>query len=128
MAQVTKYRCDFCNREVEDPYLEAGWLKISGGISRSWGIRSKGRDGDARTDFLKDQEFCNVECMVGALNRFRQSRRGPDPTPAPRAQPWEDPLPDDEGPPSDDAVRAYESSIGESLADLDLGDPFGPDR
>jgi len=108
VAQVTKYRCDFCKREVEDPYLEAGWIQISGSLTRSWGVRRRGRDGDAQSDYLKDQEFCNVVCLVARLDAERKLKRGPDPEPAmpqpiegdpfktpSKKPPWEDPLPDD---------------------------------
>jgi hypothetical protein len=111
MAQVTKYRCDQCAKEVEDVYLEQGWLKFEGSITRSWGIRSKGRDGDARTDYIgKSSEFCSAECLVKHLDKLRKEKRGPTPLPyhnpnlpiavadpfKEKLKPWEDPLPDDE--------------------------------
>lgn len=103
MSKITKYRCDFCCREVEDPYLEAGWVHISGAITRAWGIRKNG--GDAQNDYLKDVEFCNIGCLVSALDGVRRNARGPKPVDAPRAEadpfkpekkPWEDPLPPDD--------------------------------
>jgi hypothetical protein len=81
VATVTKYRCDFCKREVEDTYLEPGWIQIHGNLTRSWGTRRRGRDGDAQTDFLKDEEFCNVICLVAKLDAERKAKRGPEPKP-----------------------------------------------
>jgi len=80
VAQVTKYRCDFCKKEVEDTYLEAGWIHITGTIARSWGERARGRDGDGRADFIgNNPEFCCVECLVAALDAYRKEHKGPDP-------------------------------------------------
>jgi hypothetical protein len=115
MAQVLKYRCDFCQKEVEDTALEPGWLRFNGSVSRSWGVRAHGRSGDAGTDFIeKSSEFCSTECLVARLDALRKEKRGPDPMPVvipdpdkigafgepdpfkepPKKQPWEDPLPD----------------------------------
>lgn len=122
MATVTKYRCDFCKREEEDPHLVNGWITVQGSISRSWGVRARGREGDARADYLGgNPEFCSVECMVAALDAYRRMKRGPDPNsprpdnpmivsdpfkekpkgPPPKPKPWEEPpvLSDDEQPP-----------------------------
>lgn len=130
MARVEKFRCDHCGKEVEDPYLENGWLKFDGAISRSWGIRRRGRDGDAQTDYIgKSSEFCSVKCLVAALDKIREEKRGPKildlpdelpnvvPDPfkePPPKRPWEDPLPEED---VSDAVRAYESSIADAKAD-----------
>ena len=97
-------------------YLEAGWLKFDGVVSRSWGVRAKGREGDARTDYVKGpSEFCSVECLVKALDQQRKRKNGPEPVPyrdpklplavadpfKEKPKPWEDPIPDDEPHPSD---------------------------
>lgn len=103
MSTVTKYQCDHCGKEVADPYLEQGWLKISGSMTRSWGVRKNGRDGDGQADFLKDIEFCGIECLVSAMDALRSQHRGP---PLKKIQsqlskrldkkPWEDPLPEED--------------------------------
>jgi hypothetical protein len=78
VARVTKHRCDHCQKEVEDPYLEEGWLAINGSLTRSWGVRKQGNRGDAQTDFIEpNPEYCTVNCMVLALDAQRERRRGP---------------------------------------------------
>jgi hypothetical protein len=107
MATITKYRCDHCHKEVADTYLENGWLKFAGGISRSWGTRE--RAGNVSHDFIeKGCEFCSIACLVAHLDAIREKARGPkidtpplvvaDPfkSEAARKAPWEDPLPEDE--------------------------------
>ncbi len=106
MTTVTKYRCDHCGKEVEDVYLENGWLKIQGALTRSWGVRKRGREGDAQTDYIHDVEYCSIDCMISALDKVRDEKRGPkppkpqdfapDPFKPPPKQPWEDPLPDED--------------------------------
>jgi hypothetical protein len=129
VASITKYRCDHCAKEVEDPYLENGWLRFQGHITRMWGTRKHGTQGDGKTDYIGgNSEFCSVRCLVAALDKLRTEHKGPpvDPKPKPVTvvesdpfklspedapkKPWEDPLPDDD---VSDAVRAYESSIGD---------------
>jgi hypothetical protein len=64
--------------EVDDTYLVDGWIHVSGAISRSWGVRKRGREGDAQSDYLeKNPEFCSIECLVAAFDEKRRLLRGP---------------------------------------------------
>jgi hypothetical protein len=107
MAQVTKYRCDHCKREVEDTYLVDGWIHVNGSISRSWAERKLGRHGDAQADVLeKNPEFCSIECLVAAFDAKRRQAGAPPvneritqmvqadpfkPEPPPKPKPFEEP-------------------------------------
>jgi hypothetical protein len=123
MAQITKYTCDHCGKEVADTFSEAGWLKLMGGVTRSWGIRT--RKGDGQIDYLSNSsEFCSIACFVGALDKLRGEKGGPrvretavtavDPFPAPAKPRSPVPLALDEDGDAENAVRAYESSIADA--------------
>jgi len=110
VASITKYRCDHCGKEVEDIFLENGWIRFQGSVTRAWGRRKNGGTGDPLTDYIGGSpEFCSVQCLVAALNTLRAQKKGPivmepisdspkEEVPkeeAPEAKkPWEDPIPD----------------------------------
>jgi hypothetical protein len=113
VASITKYRCDHCGKEVEDIFLENGWIRFQGSVTRSWGRRKNGGTGDPLTDYIGGSpEFCSVTCLVGALNTLRAQKKGPivmetpetpkeepkEEAPESPRRPWEDPIPEETDP------------------------------
>ncbi len=80
MAVITKHTCDHCGKEVTDYYLEEGWISLRGPITRSWGIRERGT---AKTDFIKEGDFCSILCLVQKLDEERIKHNGPTPAAGP---------------------------------------------
>jgi hypothetical protein len=77
MGTVTMWKCDHCDKRVDNPYQHRGWISIGDpgkqvSVGRATGVFGKSA---YESDYLsKVSDFCSIDCLVAALDKKARER------------------------------------------------------